>query len=147
MEEREEFTAEIMPEAFGKYDLSFKIIVVGDTGVGKSCLSLKGIKNTFNREMSHTVGFEFLTFVVKIDNNYVKIQVWDTCGQDVYKSLIASFYRQSSLAILVYSIDNKQSFLNLETWLKELRMNAAPETKLFLVGNKLDLENKYFYYI
>jgi small GTP-binding protein len=72
----------------------------------------------------------------------VKLQIWDTCGQDVYKSLVTNFYRSSALAILCYSIDNRQSFENISNWLQELRSNSDESTKIFLIGNKSDLEYK-----
>ncbi len=72
----------------------------------------------------------------------MKLQIWDTCGQDVYKSLVTNFYRSSALAILCYSIDNRQSFENISNWLQELRSNSDESTKIFLIGNKSDLENK-----
>lgn len=96
---------EILPENLINYDLSFKIIVVGDSGVGKSCLTMRGTKNTFEDEYNATVGFEFFNFNVKINDLIVKLQIWDTCGQEIYRSLISNFYRNSSLAFMVYSID------------------------------------------
>jgi Ras-related protein Rab-11A len=101
---------------------------------------MKGIKNVFSREVIPTVGFEFLTFVVKLNNTLIKLQIWDTCGQEVYKSLVANFYRQSSLALMVYSIENRSSFENIDMWMKELKNNSNPDIKIFLVGNKSDLE-------
>lgn len=96
---------EILPEDYDKYDLSFKIIVVGDAGVGKSCLTMRATKNLFDEQYNATVGFEFFTFNIKINDIVIKLQVWDTCGQEIYRSLIANFYRNSSLAVIVYSID------------------------------------------
>lgn len=96
---------EILPENLINYDLSFKIIVVGDSGVGKSCLTMRGTKNTFEDLYNATVGFEFFNFNVKINDLIVKLQIWDTCGQEIYRSLISNFYRNSSLAFMVYSID------------------------------------------
>lgn len=96
---------EVIPDDYSQYDLSFKIIVIGDSGVGKSCLSMKAIKSGFDEFYKATVGFEFFTFTLKIDDKLVKLQIWDTCGQEVYRSLISSFYRNSSLAMMVYSID------------------------------------------
>ena len=125
-----------------KNELSFKIIVIGDPGVGKSCLTGRATKDVFNAEYSTTIGFEFLTFNVKIEDKSIKLQIWDTCGQEQYKSLINNFYRNSALAMLVYSIDNKQSFLDLNKWLKEIRIQSSPDIKLILIGNKADLENK-----
>ena len=100
-----EITAEIIPGEYAQYDLSFKLIVVGDSGVGKSCLTMKASKNYFEDFYSATVGFEFYTMTVKVNDKYIKLQIWDTCGQEIYRSLIKSFYRNSSLAMLVYSID------------------------------------------
>ena len=124
-------------------DLNFKIIIIGDSFVGKSCLSLRGTKGTFNdAEYSPTIGFEFLTFFIKIDDTIIKLQIWDTCGQEVYRSLIKSFYHNSSLGILVYSIDNKTSFDNLDSWLNEIKNEGNPDINIFLIGNKVDLESQ-----
>ena len=96
---------EIVKDENNQYDLSFKIIVIGDSGVGKSSLTTKAIKNYFDEFYSTTVGFEFLTQTMKIEDKYVKLQIWDTCRQEIYKSLISSFYRNSSLAMMMYSVD------------------------------------------
>ena len=125
-----------------QYDLCFKIIVIGDSGVGKSCLVIRAIKNYFEDLYAPTVGFEFLSFNIKVDGQLIKLQIWDTCGQEAYRSLINSFYRNSSLAILVYSIDSKESFENLEKWLNDAKTQANPDLKIILIGNKVDLEDK-----
>ena len=133
---------QVLANDFPSFDLSFKIIIVGDSGVGKSCLSIKATRNYFEDFYSPTVGFEFLTFNVKVDEKIVKLQIWDTCGQEVYRSLINGFYRNSSLAILLYGINNIKSFQNLELWLNDIKVNSNPDIKIFLVGNKKDLEEK-----
>jgi small GTP-binding protein len=133
---------ELLPDDFGQYDLSFKIIVIGDSGVGKSCLTNKATKDLFETDHNATIGFEFFSFNVKIDGKVVKLQIWDTCGQEAYRSLITNFYRNSSLAIMVYSIDNRESFDNIGIWLKELKTHSNPDAKVFLIGNKCDLENE-----
>ena len=134
------YQVEILEQTTGDYELSFKIIIIGDSNVGKSCLTLRGIKNVFESLYAPTIGFEFMAFYIKIDDKIVKIQIWDTCGQEVYRSLISSFYNNSSLAIMVYSIDNEDSFNNLEYWLNEIRTKANPDINIFLIGNKCDLE-------
>ena len=136
----EEFKVELLPEDYAQYDLSFKIIVIGDSGVGKSCLTTKAVKNNFEDYYQATVGFEFLTFNMKINEYVIKMQIWDTCGQEIYKSLISNFYRNSSLAVILYSIDNKESFEHEENWLNDLKSQANPDVRIFLVGNKSDLE-------
>ena len=137
-----DFTYEILPDDFLQYDLSFKIIVIGDSGVGKSCLTNRATTNLFEDTYNATVGFEFLSFNVKIDEKVIKLQIWDTCGQELYRSLITNFYRNSSLAIIVYAINSKDSFEDIEMWLRELRTHSNPDAKVFLIGNKSDLENE-----
>ena len=126
----------------GKYDYSFKMIVIGDAGVGKSCLTNRAAKDKFISNYSPTIGFEFLSFSTNIDNKIIKLQIWDTCGQEVYRSLITNFYRNTSLAMMVYSIDSKESFLHINQWLKEVRIQSNPDVKIILIGNKADLENE-----
>ena len=133
---------EVLPDDYNQYDLSFKMIVIGDAGVGKSCLTTKAAKGIFDETYSATVGFEFLTFNVKLNDKVIKLQIWDTCGQEIYRSLISSFYRNASLAMMVYSIDSKESFIHIETWLKEVKLQSNPDIKIFLIGNKADLEDK-----
>ena len=136
------FKYEILPDDYTQYDLSFKVIVIGDSGVGKSCLTNKATKNIFEESYNATVGFEFFSFNIKMEDKVIKLQIWDTCGQELYRSLITNFYRNSSLAIMVYSITSKDSFDNIDVWLKELRMNSNPDAKVFLIGNKVDLDNE-----
>ena len=139
---QQDYKVDVLDQDPGDYDLSFKLIVVGDSGVGKSCLTIKATKNNFDSIYSPTIGFEFLTFFIKIEDLYVKLQIWDTCGQEVYRSLISSFYHNSSLALLVYAIDEKNSFIHLDSWLNEIRTHGNPDINIFLIGNKVDLENK-----
>ena len=138
----ENIRVENLPEDYPQYDLSFKLIFIGDSGVGKSCLTSKAVKNTFEDYYQATVGFEFLTYNLKLNDKVIKMQIWDTCGQEIYKSLITNFYRNSSLAIVTYSIDNKESFVHAENWLNDLRSQANPDVRIFLVGNKADLEEE-----
>ena len=136
----DDYKIEFLPEDYPQYDLSFKLIFIGDSGVGKSCLTTKAVKNNFEEFYQATVGFEFLTFNMKVNDKVVKLQIWDTCGQEIYKSLISNFYRNSSLACLLYAIDNKESFVHVENWLNDLKSQANPDVRIFLVGNKADLE-------
>ena len=139
---KKEYKIEVQNSDPGDSDLCFKLIIIGDQAVGKSCLALKATKGTFDSLYTPTVGFEFLTFFLKIEDSNVKLQIWDTCGQEVYRSLIGSFYRNSSLAIIVYSVDNENSFNSIESWLNELKTKGNPDINIFLVGNKVDLEDR-----
>jgi Ras-related protein Rab-1A len=104
-----DYNYEILDEDYSEYDLAFKLIVIGNAGVGKSCLSLRATKNFFNNDYSSTIGFEYFKFNVKLktkeDDNIIRLHIWDTCGQEIYRSLVSNYYKNSSLAILVYSID------------------------------------------
>ena len=132
------YKIEILDEHQKNYDLNFKIIVIGNVGVGKSCLSLKATKGIFIEEYTSTVGFEFYCFNVKINNQIVKLQIWDTCGQEAYRSLIMNFYRNTSLAIVVYSVEDMDSFNDINIWLKQVKTHGTPSCKIFLIGNKID---------
>ena len=103
--EDQEKDYEILPDDYPKYELSFKIIIIGNSGVGKSCLSVKATKNIFETNYLATVGFEFFNFNIKFKDRVVRLQIWDTCGQEIYRSLITNFYRNSSLAFVVFAID------------------------------------------
>ena len=138
----DEFNIELLPEDYAQYDISFKIIVIGDSSVGKSCLTTQAVRNNFEEFYTATIGFEFYSFFCKVDGKNVRLQIWDTCGQEVYKSLITNFYRNSSLALIIYAINNMDSFKHAENWLNELKAQANPNVKVFLVGNKSDLENE-----
>ena len=127
---------------YGECEINFKIIVVGDSGVGKTSITSKAIKGIFEEKYSPTIGFEFFTYIAQVDDKKIKLQIWDTCGQEVYKALIGSFYRNSSLAILAYSIDSEESFNSLKTWINEIKTQSNPDIKIVLIGNKKDLEDE-----
>ena len=137
----ERVTVQVLDEEPSSQDISFKVIIVGDSGVGKSCLTMKAIKNIFIEGHTVTVGFDFFTFCAKINGDTsCKLQIWDTCGQEAYKSLITSFYRKTSLAMMVYSVDDMSSFNHIKSWYRDLKLQSSPNVKTFLIGNKCDLE-------
>ena len=140
MEEKKEY--EILGEDYPTYDLSFKIIVIGNSGVGKSSLSIQAARHTFAENYFATVAVEFFTMNIKLQNKLIKLQISDTCGQEIYRSLISNFYRNSSLAVIVYSITDSSSFDSIDNWVKELKANSSPDIKVFLIGNKIDLEDQ-----
>ena len=137
-----DFNYEILPDDYTQYDLSFKIIIIGDSGVGKSSITSKGTKNIFEESYNATIGFEFFTFNLRINNKKIRLQIWDTCGQELYRSLITNFYRNSSLAVVVYAVNSENSFENIEMWLREIRKNSSPDAKVFLIANKIDLTSE-----
>ena len=117
------------------FDYTFKILLIGDSNVGKSSLILI-------EEFMSTIGNEFFFLGYKINNKNVKLQLWDTCGQERYHSLIKNLYKNSVLTIMFYSICDNNSFDNLGFWLKEIKINSQPNIPVFLIGNKKDIENE-----
>ena len=122
--------------------INFKIIIIGDSGVGKSCLLRRAVQNTFTTSHTATIGFEFLLMYYDVNGAKMKLQIWDTCGQEMYRSLIQGFYRNTALTIMIYSIDNSDSFANLNKWLKDVRNNSEKDQPVFVVGNKYDLDDR-----
>ena len=132
---------EILPQETAIYDYNYKLIVIGDSGVGKTCLSYRVTTGEFKEKISPTIGFEYFPFIVKYQNKILKLEIWDTCGQEAYRSLIKTFFNNSSLAIIVYALDNKKSFSSIEEWIRQCKSLCSPDTKFFLIGNKNDLED------
>lgn len=133
---------EILRDFKGKDDFSFKAIIIGDAFVGKSSLINQAIKKQFKTTYAPTLGFDYFVFHIRIKNKIIKLQIWDTCGQEIYKSLVTNFYRNSSVAFMVYAINDRNSFEHIDNWLKEIKYNSSPDTKIFLIGNKCDLINE-----
>ena len=123
-------------------DKKYKVIWIGDSGVGKTCLLTKALKNFFDKELKSTLGFEYYNININFKNKKILLQTWDTCGQESFKCLVNMFYKRVKLAILVYSIDNRKSFESINFWLNELRSNSNENVKLILIGNKKDLNDK-----
>ena len=120
----------------------FKYIIIGDPSVGKSCILNQFLSNTFNEDYDITVGVEFGAKTIKANNRRVKLQIWDTAGQDSFKSITRAYYRASAAAIICYDITNQISFENIESWLEECQSNGNSEMTMVLVGNKVDLEDE-----
>ncbi|SAL96525.1 hypothetical protein [Absidia glauca] len=122
-----------------EYDFLFKLVLIGDSGVGKSNLLSRFTTNEFNLESKSTIGVEFATKNIEIDNHTIKAQIWDTSGQERYRAITGAYYRGAVGALLVYDITRQTSFQNVTHWLKELREHADSNIVIMLVGNKSDL--------
>ena len=122
-------------------DLRFKVIILGDTGTRKTELTILATKdNIFDDNYTQTLGFDYSSFCLQYKERIIKLEIWDIFGQEIYRSLKSSFYRNASLAIINYSIDNINSFKNIDSWVKEIKTHCSPDTKIFLVGNKINLK-------
>ena len=127
-------------QADQNYDHVYKIVLVGDSGVGKTNLLSRFCKDEFNLESRATIGVEFATRTVTAENgDIIKAQIWDTAGQDRYRAIASSYYRGAAGALLVYDITKAKSFENAEKWLNELRTHGKEDMVLMLIGNKTDL--------
>lgn len=123
------------------YDFLFKVVLIGDSGVGKSNLLSRFTRNEFNLESKSTIGVEFATRSVKVHNKTVKAQIWDTAGQERYRAITSAYYRGAVGALLVYDIAKHLTYENAERWLKELKEHADGSIVIMLVGNKADLRH------
>lgn len=123
-----------------KSDLVFKMILVGDTAVGKTALSKKGVSQDNEEIYTPTITPELLWMNYKIDSQLVCLQIWDTCGQETFQSITNNFYRSSDCVILVYSITNTSSYLHLGKWLQNAKDHIDQDSLIILVGNKADME-------
>ncbi|XP_026190102.1 ras-related protein Rab-2A [Cyclospora cayetanensis] len=124
------------------YQYLFKYIIIGDTGVGKSCLLLQFTDKRFRTDHDLTIGVEFGARLINIDGRQIKLQIWDTAGQESFRSITRSYYRGAAGALLVYDISRRDTFIHLSRWLEEVRQNSNPHMTIILVGNKADLERR-----
>ena len=123
-----------------EYSLIFKMILIGDSGVGKSNILSRYINNSFSETTRSTVGVELSAKVEEINNTKIKIQIWDTAGQERYKSITKTYYKGAKGALIVYDITNKESFKNVDKWINDLKESGDDDVSILIVGNKCDLE-------
>jgi len=123
------------------YDFLFKVVLIGDSGVGKSNLLSRFTRNEFNLESKSTIGVEFATRSINVDSKTIKAQIWDTAGQERYRAITSAYYRGAVGALLVYDIAKHATYVNVTRWLKELRDHADSNIVIMLVGNKSDLKH------
>lgn len=124
-----------------EYDYLYKVVLIGDSGVGKSNLLSRFTRNEFNLETKSTIGVEFATRSICTEGKTIKAQIWDTAGQERYRAITSAYYRGAVGALLVYDIAKYSTFKNVERWLTELRENADKHIVIMLVGNKSDLRH------
>eukprot|EP00731_Ephydatia_muelleri_P020142 Em0012g967a len=120
----------------------FKLVLLGESAVGKSSLVLRFVKGQFHEYQESTIGAAFLTQTVNVDDTTVKFEIWDTAGQERYHSLAPMYYRGAQAAIVVYDITNLDTFTRAKSWVKELQRQASPNIVIALSGNKADLAGK-----
>ncbi|TKW24782.1 hypothetical protein SEVIR_3G072300v4 [Setaria viridis] len=124
-----------------EYDYLFKVVLIGDSGVGKSNLLSRFTRNEFCLESKSTIGVEFATRTLHVEGKIIKAQIWDTAGQERYRAITSAYYRGALGAVLVYDVSKPTTFENISRWLKELRDHADSNIRIMLVGNKTDLRH------
>lgn len=123
-------------------DILVKIVVCGDSGVGKTNLLLRYLKNYFESDSKATIGVDFFSKDITIDKQKVNVQFFDTAGQEKYRSISATYFKNSDGVVLVYDMTDRTNFGNLHTWIREVREYASSDVEILLVGNKSDLEEQ-----
>ena len=124
------------------YDYLFKFILVGDSGVGKSCLLYQFIEGKFNNSLEPTIGIEFGTKIIDLDNQVIRLQIWDSAGQENYRSITRSYYKNTICAIMIYDVTKKYTFENLKKWMEEAQTHGHEEMVIVIVGNKCELDKE-----
>ncbi|CAL9123514.1 unnamed protein product [Musa textilis] len=124
-----------------EYDYLFKIVLIGDSGVGKSNILSRFTRNEFCLDSKSTIGVEFATKTLQIEGKTIKAQIWDTAGQERYRAITSAYYRGAVGALLVYDITKQKTFDNVQRWLRELRDHADSNIVIMMAGNKSDLNH------
>ena len=125
-----------------EYEMMVKVILIGDSGVGKTNIMSKFLKNQFMEESKATIGVEFGSKLFNHEGHKIKAQIWDTAGQEKYKAITGAYYKGSKGALVVYDITQKKTFENIEKWVNDLKAAGDPKITIILIGNKNDLDNK-----
>ncbi|KAG7619050.1 Ras-related protein RABA4b [Arabidopsis thaliana] len=128
--------------ASGKVDYVFKVVLIGDSAVGKSQLLARFARDEFSMDSKATIGVEFQTRTLSIEQKSIKAQIWDTAGQERYRAVTSAYYRGAVGAMLVYDMTKRETFEHIPRWLEELRAHADKNIVIILIGNKSDLEDQ-----
>jgi Ras-related protein Rab-1A len=125
-----------------EYDYLFKLLLIGNSSVGKSSLLFRFVENVWDDSFVPTIGVDFKLKTLEVNGKKVKLQIWDTAGQERFKNITSSYYRGGNGVLVVYDITDRESFENLTSWLIEIEKNANKNVYKLLIGNKCDLEDK-----
>jgi len=125
-----------------EYDYVFKLVLIGDSGVGKSCLLLRFADDTYTESHISTIGVDFKIRTIQLDGKTIKLQIWDTAGQERFRTITSSYYRGAHGIIVVYDTTDSETFEHVKTWLHEIDRYASENVNKLLVGNKCDLTTK-----
>lgn len=121
------------------YDYLFKLLLIGDSGVGKTCILVRFSEDAFNSTFISTIGIDFKIRTVDIDGRKIKLQIWDTAGQERFRTITTAYYRGAMGIMLVYDVTSEKSFDNIRNWIRNIEENAASDVEKMILGNKCDL--------
>jgi Ras-related protein Rab-8A len=121
------------------YDFLIKLLLIGDSGVGKSCLLLRFSGDEFNSSFITTIGIDFKIKTIELEGKTIKLQIWDTAGQERFRTITTAYYRGAMGILLVYDVTDEQSFQNIRNWIRNIEQHAADNVDKLLVGNKCDM--------
>lgn len=122
------------------YDFLFKLLLIGDSGVGKTCILVRFSEDAFNSTFISTIGIDFKIRTVEIDGKKIKLQIWDTAGQERFRTITTAYYRGAMGIMLVYDVTNEKSFENIRNWIRNIEENASADVDKMILGNKCDLQ-------
>eukprot|EP01080_Neovahlkampfia_damariscottae_P007819 gene7819-12292_t len=125
-----------------QYDFLIKLLLIGDSGVGKSCLLLRFSDDTFTTSFITTIGIDFKIRTIELDGKRIKLQIWDTAGQERFRTITTAYYRGAMGILLTYDVTDEQSFQNIRNWMNNIEEHAAENVNKILLGNKCDLQEK-----
>ncbi|XP_002735510.1 ras-related protein Rab-8A-like [Saccoglossus kowalevskii] len=124
------------------YDFLFKLLLIGDSGVGKTCVLFRFSEDAFNSTFISTIGIDFKIRTIELDGKKIKLQIWDTAGQERFRTITTAYYRGAMGIMLVYDITNEKSFDNIKKWIRNIEEHASADVEKMILGNKCDMEDR-----
>ncbi|KAF3858017.1 hypothetical protein F7725_011218, partial [Dissostichus mawsoni] len=124
------------------YDYLFKLLLIGDSGVGKTCVLFRFSEDAFNSTFISTIGIDFKIRTIELDGKKIKLQIWDTAGQERFRTITTAYYRGAMGIMLVYDITNEKSFENIKNWIRNIEEHASSDVEKMVLGNKCDINDK-----
>lgn len=124
------------------YDYLFKLLLIGDSGVGKTCVLFRFSEDQFNSTFISTIGIDFKIRTIELDDKKIKLQIWDTAGQERFRTITTAYYRGAMGIMLVYDITNQKSFENIKNWIRNIEEHASADVEKMVLGNKCDMNDK-----
>jgi Ras-related protein Rab-8A len=124
----------------GDYDHLIKLLLIGDSGVGKSCLLLRFSDGSFTTSFITTIGIDFKIRTIELDQKRIKLQIWDTAGQERFRTITTAYYRGAMGILLVYDVTDESSFNNIRNWIRNIEQHASDNVNKILIGNKADMD-------